>query len=255
MKPSISRTAPLHLKVVQKISDAISAGTYQVGDRLPAERDLAKKYAVGRGTVREAIKDLAARKLVEVRRGSGVYVTGVPTTSGMPVPMDIDPFELSEARLLFEGEVAAQAAAQITDQEIDELDRLLSEMDAANRRGTGEEADRRFHRAIALATRNAAMTAVVDALWTIRLQSPKCVQLFAHSRRRGTKPVVAEHRAIMEALRSRNPGAARAAMRAHLQQVLNYLLDASEKEAMTEARTKVSERRSRFSPSTRTPAT
>jgi GntR family transcriptional regulator, hexuronate regulon transcriptional repressor len=240
--------------VVQKISDAISAGTYQVGDRLPAERDLAKKHAVGRGTVREAIKDLAARQLVDVRRGSGVYVAGVPTTSGMPVPMDIDPFELSEARLLFEGEVAAQAASQITDKEIDELDRLLVEMEHANRRGTGEEADRQFHRAIALATRNAAMTAVVDALWSIRLQSPKCVTLFARSRRRGTKPVIAEHRSIVEALRSRNPKAAREAMRAHLQQVLNYLLDASERDALTEVRTKVSERRSRFAPLTRTPA-
>jgi DNA-binding FadR family transcriptional regulator len=241
----------LDTKLAETLSAEISAGTYRIGDQLPAERELAERYSVSRGTARTAIKSLEARSLVQVRRGAGVFVTAVPSTNGLPIPMDVDPFELSEARLLFEGETAALAAAQITDEELAGLDRLLVEMETANRRGNGEEADYRFHHAIAVATRNAAMVAVVDSLWTIRLQSPKCEQLFEKSRRRGTKPVVAEHRAILTALRARDPQAARQAMRAHLQQVLNYLVDAQEKATLEEARAKLSERRSRFGQGTR----
>jgi GntR family transcriptional regulator, hexuronate regulon transcriptional repressor len=241
----------LYQKLARELSDAISAGRYVVGDRLPAERDLANRHSVSRATVREAIISLETRGLVEVRKGSGVYVTDVPVTNGMPLPMDVDPFELSEARLLFEGEVAAQAATQITDNELDTLNALLEEMESANRRDHGEDADRRFHKTIATATRNEAMAAVVDSLWVIRLSSPKCVRLFDRSRGRGVKPVVAEHRAIVQALRARDPRTAREAMRAHLQQVLNYLLDAAEKETIHHARAKVAAQRSRFAPSTR----
>ena len=241
----------LYQKLARELADAISAARYVIGDRLPAERELAEQHSVSRATVREAIISLETRGIVEVRMGSGVYVTGVPVTGGLPLPMDVDPFELSEARLLFEGEVAAQAATQITDQELGTLDALLDEMESANRRDHGEEADRRFHQAIAAATRNEAMMAVVESLWTIRLSSPKCVRLFDRSRRRGAKPVVAEHREIFQALRARDPRAAREAMRTHLQQVLDYLLDASEKEAIHHARAKVAAQRSRFSPATR----
>jgi GntR family transcriptional regulator, hexuronate regulon transcriptional repressor len=250
--PSSSRR--LYVRLADELADAIAAGTYAIGDRLPAERELAERHSVSRPTIREAITSLETRGLVEVRMGSGVYVAGIPTTGGLPLPMDVDPFELSEARLLFEGEVAAQAAAQITDEELAGLEALLQEMESANQRGNGEEADRRFHHAIAVATRNSAMAAVVDSLWAIRLRSPRCVQLFERSRRRGAKPVVAEHRVIVQALRRRDAKAAREAMRAHLQQVLNYLLSATEKDALTEARAKVSAQRSRFAPATRIPS-
>jgi GntR family transcriptional repressor for pyruvate dehydrogenase complex len=241
----------LYLQLASKLADSITAGQYQIGDRLPAERELAERAGVSRATVREAIISLETRGLVEVRVGSGVYVIAVPATSNLPVPMNVEPFELSEARLLFEGEVAAQAATQITDVELANLERLLKEMEAENRRGHGEEADRQFHHAIAKATRNAAMAAVIDSLWMIRLQSPKCVALFTRSRTRGVKPVVIEHRAILQALRARDPDAARAAMRAHLQHVLNYLLDATEAEALAEAKAQISARRSRFAPRAR----
>jgi GntR family transcriptional repressor for pyruvate dehydrogenase complex len=75
--------------------------------------------------------------------------------------------------------------------------------------------------------------------------------LFARSRTRGVKPVVIEHRAIVQALRARDPDAARAAMRAHLQHVLDYLLDATEAEALAEAKARISAQRSRFAPRAR----
>ena len=90
------------------------------------------------------------------------------------------------------------------------------------------------------------MVALVDYFWTVRNRSPQCVRMFEKSRAKGYAPVVAEHLAILEALRARDPGAARAAMREHLSRVLQYLLDASEVEALEAAKRQVAAQRDRF---------
>lgn len=241
-----TRGTRLYHLVAEKLATAIVAGEYRIGERLPGERDLAAAHKVSRATIREAIVALQNDGVLEARMGSGVYVAAVPTTRAVPLPMDVDPFELTEARILFEGEVAALAATQITEAELAELERLLGEMATANKRGHGEAVDRQFHQAIADATRNKAMASVVESLWTIRLESPKCIELFQRSRASGMKPVVGEHSAILDALRSHDAGAARSAMQAHLRQVMNYLLDASETEALTAAKAHASAQRSRF---------
>jgi GntR family transcriptional repressor for pyruvate dehydrogenase complex len=251
LKVTATKTARLYQRVAERLSEMIASGQYAIGERLPAERELSIAHKVSRATVREAIIALELAGLVEVKMGSGVYVTGMPSTDGLPVPMDVGPFELTEARMLIEGEVAALAATQITDLELAALDQLLTDMTLANKRGSGEEVDRQFHQAIANATRNSAMAAVVDSLWTIRLRSPQCVRLFQKSRARGTQPVVAEHRAILKALRGHDARAAREAMRQHLKQVLDYLLDATESEVMAEAKAKATAQRDRFRADTR----
>ena len=242
------KTARLYQTVAEKITRAVAAGDYKVGDRLPGERELAQLYEVSRPTVREAIIALEIDGLVEVRIGSGVYVlSAVPR--GKTVPRDIGAFELTEARLLIEGESAALAATQVTDAELAELEALIAEMARGNARGdgSGEIADRKFHELIAAITRNGAMAASVEQLWTIRNRSPQCVRTFEKSRGKGYQPVLDEHQAIVEALRSRSAANSRAAMRAHLGRVLDYLLDATEVEAIEEARAQVAAQRSRFS--------
>jgi DNA-binding FadR family transcriptional regulator len=241
------KSARLYQMVAERVAQAIAAGTYKTGDRLPAERELASAYAVSRPTVREAIIALEIDGLVEVRIGSGVYVIST-TPKAASVKMDIGAFELTEARLLIEGEVAALAATQVTDEEIAELEGLLAEMDKANSKsaGAGELVDRKFHELIASITRNSAMSASVEQLWTIRNRSPQCARTFEKTRKKGYVPVVDEHRAIVDALKSRDPNAARAAMRGHLSRVLDYLLDATEVEAIEEAKAKIAAQRSRF---------
>jgi GntR family transcriptional regulator, hexuronate regulon transcriptional repressor len=242
------KTSRLYQAVAERLARSIAAGTYAPGDRLPAERELAQTYAVSRPTIREAIIALELDGLVEVKIGSGVYVTERKPGATAAIPMDIGAFELTEARLLIEGEVAALAATQITDDELAELDRLLVEMESANERsaGAGEIVDQRFHELIAHATRNSALASTVEQLWTIRNRSPQCVRLLEKSRAKGYVPVVREHVAIVDALRSRDANAARAAMRDHLSRVLNYLLDATEVEAIEEAKAKMAAQRSRF---------
>jgi GntR family transcriptional repressor for pyruvate dehydrogenase complex len=247
------RQARLYQFVAERLARAIAAGTYKPGDRLPAERELATTYSVSRPTIREAIIALELDGLVDVRIGSGVYVVAGRPNGSAQVAMDIGAFELTEARLVIEGETAALAATQISDDELAELDALLVQMADANQKsaGAGELVDRQFHEAIARATRNSALLASVEQLWNIRNRSPQCVRLFEKTRDKGYVPVLAEHEAIVAALRSRNAAAARAAMRDHLSRVLDYLLDATEIEVIAEARSKMAAQRSRFSTGTR----
>ena len=239
----------LYQAVAERLAKAIAAGDHKPGDRLPAERDLAEQFDVSRTTIREAIIALEIQGLVEVRVGSGVYVTNARArTKAAPIEMDIGAFELTESRLLIEGEVAALAAINATDEDISDLRRLLSDMAKANAKGdgSGELVDRQFHERIAICTRNSAMVAMVEQLWTIRNRSPQCVRLFEKTRRKGYQPVLDEHQAIVDALAARDPAAARAAMRGHLSKVLDYLLDSSEVEAIEAAKAKIAAQRSRF---------
>lgn len=242
------KTSRLYQNVAERIARAIAAGTYPVGERLPAERELAVTYEVSRPTVREAIIALELDNLVEVRIGSGVYVRDPAVARPESIARDIGAFELTEARLLIEGEVAGLAATQITDEELAELDGLLAEMAAANARGgsAGELVDQNFHETIARASRNGALADTVEHLWLTRNRSPQCVSMLEKVRAKGYKPVIDEHRAIVEALRNRDAKAARAAMRDHLSRVLNYLLDATEVEAIEAAKARVAAQRSRF---------
>jgi len=174
----------------------------------------------------------------------------LPGDGTVPAARDVGPFELTEARLLIEGEAAALAATLITAEELRALERLLEAMDTANQAGQGagrsEAIDHEFHNAIACATHNSAISAVVDSLWSMRERSPQCARALQKSRSKGVLPVVSEHRLILEALRARDPAAARAAMHGHLKRVLNYLLDATEIETLEEARAKMAAQRHRF---------
>lgn len=236
----------LYQELARKLIGELVSGRYAVGDRLPAERELAAEYDVSRPTVREAIIALEVQGLVEVRVGSGAYVRRLPGKEEVP-GFNITGFELTEARLLFEGEAAALAATQITDEELDALEGLIRDIARENQtEGGSEEADRAFHLAIAKATRNTAVYDTIAHLWELRRTSPESAQLHALARRANIKPVVDEHSAVLNALRARDPSAARQAMRAHLGAVLDYLLFATEERAMEEARRATQAKRRRY---------
>lgn len=244
MTTSTADARKLYQQVANAISLAIAQGRYQAGQRLPSERDLADEFGVSRPTVREAVIALEIRGLVEARQGSGVYVTNA--RSDLPAPeLDIGAFELTEARQLFEAEACALAAATITDAELAELEQILLQMIDENNSGglTGEAADRRFHVAIAQATRNAAVIMVVETLWDLRYRSPLCAAMLDRARAVGVRPLIEDHRAIVEALQARDGRKAREAMRAHLGHVIEDLLTATEVDVMERAREDVAARR------------
>lgn len=240
----------LYQDLARSLTEELAGGAYPVGARLPAERELAVKYGVSRPTVREAIIALEVQGLIEVRVGSGAYVRRLPGSEDLP-GFNVSAFELTEARLLFEGEAAALAATQITDEELAEIEQLVEAIAKENNDPRGsEKADRAFHLAIAKATRNAAIHDAIERLWDLRASSPEAALLHEKARTANIKPVVDEHSAIVQALRARNPVAARQAMRSHLSQVIDSLLFATEERQIEEARRAAQAKRDRYSRAT-----
>ncbi|MGA2188923.1 MAG: FadR/GntR family transcriptional regulator [Steroidobacteraceae bacterium] len=226
-------TRKLYQQVASTIMACIASGKYKPGERLPSERDLAAAFKVSRPTIREAMIALEIRGFAEARHGSGIYVSGQLPAQESAGDLDIGAFELTEARRLFEGEAAALAATIITEECLEELRVIVGEMADENARNAQDwTADRRFHVAIARATRNSAIAQVIESLLDMRHKSPLCVYMLERARRVGVQPRVSEHRRILVALGKHDPRAARNAMRDHLARVIQDLLAATEPDAL-----------------------
>jgi DNA-binding FadR family transcriptional regulator len=239
----------LYEQISQKLAKAIADGKYAVGQRLPSERELAQAFGISRPTVREAIIALELDGLVEVRLGSGVYVTNRLPPSGTVGAKDIGPFELLEARRLIEGETCALAAVRIDDAQLKQLSALIVEMRNDNRHNEilmSEDADRRFHELIASSTQNSGLIAAVQMLWDARARSPQSHSMDDKGRARGLKPPIEEHAAILRALKRRDPEGARAAMHEHISRVLDDMLKVTEVKELERARAVAAEKRRRY---------
>jgi GntR family transcriptional repressor for pyruvate dehydrogenase complex len=234
----------LYQTVANGIADAITAGRYKPGQKLPSERELTETYNVSRPTVREAMIALEIRGIVEARHNAGVFVAAVAPPPAPEPDLDIGAFELTEARKLIEGETAALATRTITDAEVNALYALLDDMKRDFEKNTSDDiADRTFHLTIANATRNAALIFVVEALWDLRYKAPLTREIFRRARIVGISAFVDDHRAVVDALAQRDPVAARTAMQAHLTNVMDELLTATELEEVKKAKDAVKRRR------------
>lgn len=236
----------LYQRIAAKLAADIEEGVYAAGSRMPTERELAEKHKVSRPTIREAMIALEIRGWVEARQGSGLYVTNRDHGSAKEeaLELDVGAFDVTEARVLFEGEAAALAAHSITGQQIAELEEAIQVLsDPLASRPEKLNADRRFHVTVAAATGNAAIRSVIDFLWNMRINSPLCVEIFDRAERRGVDPSAEEHRAIANALKTRDAAAARDAMQSHLRGVVRDLLEFTESEVMARARSEIEAQR------------
>ncbi|PZQ59288.1 MAG: GntR family transcriptional regulator [Sphingomonas taxi] len=231
----------LYRRIVDAIMADIAAGQYPVGSRLPPERDLTERFKVSRPTVREAMIALEMQGMVEARKGSGVFVLATGPAEA-DRELDIGAFEITEARRLLEGEVAAVAATEIDAAQLAELRTLLAQMEQSDM-AAAEDADRRFHIAIAEATGNAVIIAAVADFWDMRFRSPLAREVLLKAGSLGTESRMAEHGRILSALEARSPVDARNAMRDHLTRVIDHLLDVTETEAVERARAEAEQRR------------
>jgi DNA-binding FadR family transcriptional regulator len=243
--PAAANSERLYQRLARLLIDDMVAGRYKVGDRLPAERELSIEHNVSRPAVREALIALEVQGFIEVRVGSGAFILRLPGDSDDRPDFAITAFELTEARIVFEGEAAALAAVHVTETELDELTQLVDQM-ATAAFDNAEVADRAFHFLIAKATRNKAIQMTIEEFWRVRSTSPACALLHNKARTANVRPVVEEHRVILAALRSRDGIAARSAMRAHLTAVMDHLLFATEERAVEEARKAVASTRARY---------
>ncbi|MEM7611617.1 MAG: FadR/GntR family transcriptional regulator [Pseudomonadota bacterium] len=238
----------LYRSVLKRLEKLIEEGEYPPGGRLPPERELAERFGVSRPTVREAIIALEALERVKVKTGSGVYV--LDTQKGLNgIDATISAFELTEARALIEGEAAALAATMISDEQLVELESVLYEMADESENGEliSELADQKFHRVISEATQNSMMISVIDNLWHIRDNAPDVHAAYQAICESEPQSRVDEHMEILDALKKRDPNAAREAMHDHFSRILGKLIAANEKAQVDEIRRKTRESRERFS--------
>jgi len=233
----------LYQQIARTIAASIEDGQYAPGDRLPSERELAENFGVSRPTIRDAMIALEFQGLVEARQGSGVYVKAAPQISEEASERDVSALELAEARRLFEGEACALAAAMITAEQLDALDRLVVEMGRPASAEDFEQHELEFHLTIARATGNAAILATVTDLWQLRRQSTSCAGALRRARTNSRGDFVGEHGRIAACLRTRDSKAARQAMHAHLAQVIDDLLGLAEADALEQTREKLAEQR------------
>ena len=237
----------LYRQIVESILQSIDAGEYPVGSRLPPERELSDRFGVSRPTIREAVIALEAMERVAVKSSSGVYVLEWKQIKG--VEGDVSPFELLETRVLVEGEAAALASSMITEGQLQSLKLALEEMAKENEDGNiqSDVADRKFHSIIAAATCNRVLSSMIENLWDVQegLYHIKVAHQAVCMPDRIAR--LSEHQAIYDALASRDPRAARVAMRSHFARGITALHQTAEDDAVEEVRRKLSKSRERFS--------
>ena len=170
------------------------------------ERELMGRLGVGRTPVREALRDLAREQLVEVFPRRGMFVSSVDVG---------DIAGLSEVRLLLESEAARLAAERRGDGDLEETDALLEELGGAagerNARGL-IDLDQRIHRHVARCAQNPFLESTLEEYYVLALRI-----WFVALDRVALDEAIAEHHAILEAIRDGDPGRAEAVMRAHVE--------------------------------------
>jgi DNA-binding FadR family transcriptional regulator len=209
----------LYRQIAAQLRELISAGEFAVGARLPAERDLARQLGVSRPSVREALIALEVDGWVEVRTGSGVYVlqrNGGSRADAL-APTEWGPFELIGARRVVEGEIAALAALSAKRTHFTQIERALKAMRAdADVGQLPLDGDRAFHTAVVQACGNSVLLDTVQSFWDAR-RGPLFTRLGGYFETvESWRAAIAEHEAVLLAMRARDAPAARAAMHAHL---------------------------------------
>ncbi|MCS3506562.1 FadR/GntR family transcriptional regulator [Achromobacter sp. JUb104] len=222
----------LYRMIADQIAGRIRAGDFARGGRLPSERELAEQLQVSRASIREALIALEIEGYVEVRVGTGVFVTTAPDGAAFPVlpaggvavpagQDDIGPFDLLEARMLIEPECAALAAHQATPAQIAVIRDAHAAMSLTESPG---DHDRAFHSAIGAACGNAALASAVAHLWNLSQSSSvysRMQDYFVTTR--AWAAAHAEHQRILTAITARDPIRARHAMHTHLLGILARL--------------------------------
>jgi len=217
------RTSRLYEQIVQQIEESIVKGDLKPGDQLPAERELAQRFGVSRTAVREAVKALREKGLVEAYSGRGTFITD-GTTQAVRQSLDLmvkigqpeGSTHLAEVRAILEPEIAALAAERIQESELATMREAVAVMDHSGQDPqVFIEADLDFHLALAEGAANPLILSLLDSIvGLLREQRLRIFQVPG-----GPDRGQFHHKHILEAIEHRDPEKAREAMRAHLAQV------------------------------------
>ena len=209
----------LAVRIADQLTEMIAGRRFLPGDKLPSEPELAEELKVSRTTLREALRILSTRGLVEARRGIGTFIT-----QSKSIHADYDVLkiqntnvstkDLYEMRLMFEPQAAYYACLRASDEELATIFRYgeLDEQMIRRRDPLWDESEQKFHNSIASATHNQFITALLPVFnraihqgIILANESPEVSEMTLH-----------DHRVLMEYLRDRNPEGAKTAMYLHI---------------------------------------
>ena len=197
------------------------------GDKLPSERELAEMLRVSRSSIRDAIRGLELMGLVEPRQGAGTIVRETSAE------LLVNPFanalkhrremvtELLDFRKMLEPPLAARAATHASADEISEMEDILQRQEKAQGHGPAIAEDAEFHYSIALASGNSVVLKVIDTLMDL-LRDTREQSLQVEGR---AEKSLAGHRRILSAIKRHDAEAAKAAMRRHIEDVEEIVLN------------------------------
>ena len=212
-------TNALSVRIADELAEMIANGDFRPGDKLPNEPELSKKMQVSRTTLREALRILSTRGLVEVKRGIGTFVTHSRSIHAdydvlRIQDTNVNTKDLYEMRLMFEPQAAYYACLRASDEELETIFRYgeLNERMIRHQDPQWDETEQKFHNSIASATHNPFITSLLPIFnraihhgILLAAQSPQVAEMTLH-----------DHRVLMQYLRDRNPEGAKTAMYLHI---------------------------------------
>ena len=223
----------LHDQISEQINKLIAEGLLKPGDRLPPERELAERFKVSRNSVRDALRTLEARGLVEIRQGDGTYIRETTAAELYHAMVDVMTMqketirEIMQVRLIIEPGMAYYAAQRSNRADLGDLAEILEQQEAKAAIGDpGVEEDSLFHYKIAQMTGNDFLVSLLQLI-NESIRETRDIVLRYPNARSATR---VGHRQILKALEDGDPENARSAMLAHIEEVMEAfeLLDLEE---------------------------
>lgn len=201
----------------ERIIQLIIDNGWEAGDKLPNEYELANMLNVGRSTIREAIKALVSRNILEIRRGAGTYISEKGGIADDPLGLTFvkDKFKLAvdllEVRFMIEPSIAAIAAVKAAEEEIQQMSDLCDEIEELILKGEPyREKDIEFHTAIAKSSKNLVVGNLIPII-------NSSITLFMDiTNQKLRSETIETHREVLNAIKARDSNGARDAMYLHL---------------------------------------
>jgi GntR family transcriptional regulator, transcriptional repressor for pyruvate dehydrogenase complex len=235
----LQKLAPVRIfeQAVEQIRGLISSGALEVGEKLPTEAELSRQFGVSRSSVREALRVLEAEGSIEIRRGSGAFISARLAQRSQRGDLLVwlekreETLEqVLEVRESIEALTASLAARMATPEALAEIRVIVEDQTVLNQRLNGEEdsdidalarLDILFHLAVSSASGNDIAHEIISHILPAFNESNKAVLFLGHR----SKKMESEHRQILSALEAHNVKLAAEAMTAHIRQVRKEILD------------------------------
>lgn len=219
--------------VFEEIQQDILAGKYEVGEKLPSERELAITYQVSRNSIREAIRLLELKNLVEIKYGDGTFIKNISIQSTkndlVHVLVTTDKtsiYEMLELRYILESQCAFLAALRANTQDFEKIAKSLEMMRAAQAdEKLGIQADLSFHIAIAEATHNQILVDLITSLMPHMRNTIEVTRKYRLAEKTNISRTFDEHKQIYLAISRGDSEHAKTLMEKHIRTIREELAE------------------------------